>query len=88
MSKSKSVPINTARDYPHPNQIGIIDIGSHSIRLEIFQTNPRQPREFELFESISREINLGEAVFRNGSVNGDVLNQCCEIMRSFADKLT
>lgn len=66
-------------------QAGIIDIGAHSIRLEIYQFAP--DGAMEILEKAGRAVNLGFDVFRHGVIAPANINLVCEIMRDFAGRL-
>lgn len=66
-------------------QAGIIDIGAHSIRLEIYQF--ASGGRVEVLERMSREVNLGFDVFRQGVITPANVNLTCEIMLGFARRL-
>ncbi len=63
---------------------GIIDIGSHSVRMEIFEIRPGGA--FEALDSASQTLNLGQDVFRRGVVAPESVNLLCRIMRQFKRK--
>ena len=65
-----------------PYQAGIIDIGSHSVRLEIFEI--RSGGRYTLLESATRSLNLGQDVFRRGRISPENLNLLCQVMSDFA----
>jgi exopolyphosphatase/guanosine-5'-triphosphate,3'-diphosphate pyrophosphatase len=67
-----------------PFQTAIIDIGSHSVRLDIFEVGPDGSR---LLENLSRPLNLGLDVFRTGAISAPLINQLSGIMASFGKKL-
>ncbi|MGE4565411.1 MAG: HD domain-containing protein [Victivallaceae bacterium] len=67
-------------------QAGIIDIGSHSVRLDIFEVAPGG--EPVLLESLSRPVNLGYDVFRKGAVSSENISLLSEVMCGFARKLS
>ncbi len=66
-------------------QIGIIDIGAHSVRLDIFELGKNS--QGVLLESLSRSVNLGRDVFRKGLVSGENITLLCSIVRDFAARL-
>lgn len=63
---------------------GIVDIGSHSVRLDLFEVAGEKHR---LLENLIRPLNLGIDVFRHGRVSVPTLNQLVLIMESFRRKL-
>ncbi len=64
---------------------GIIDIGSHSARLDLFAAAP--DGTIRLLESLDRPLNLGFDVFRNGAVSSQSIHQLSSVMGDFARKL-
>ncbi len=68
-----------------PLQAGIIDIGSHSVRLDIFEVSPNG--ENRLLETLSRPINLGFDVFRAGKVSVQNISLLSDILVDFSRKL-
>jgi exopolyphosphatase/guanosine-5'-triphosphate,3'-diphosphate pyrophosphatase len=68
-----------------PFQAGIIDVGAHSVRLELFQVDKKG--KTETLESLSQPINLGYDVFRKGSISPKNINLLCAILKEFSDKL-
>ena len=66
-------------------QAGIIDIGAHSIRLEIYQFH--SDGRLEILEKTNREVNLGFDVFRHGLISPGNINLVCGIMSDFAARL-
>ncbi len=70
---------------PAFHQAGVIDIGAHSIRLEIYQIDSDET--VEILEKASREVNLGFDVFRKGVITSENINRACAIMHDFARRL-
>ncbi|WP_176011633.1 HD domain-containing protein [Victivallis sp. Marseille-Q1083] len=68
-----------------PLQAGIIDIGAHSVRLEIFQI--RRDGAVEVLESLTRPVNLGYDSFRRGIISSKNINLLCAILQDFAERL-
>ena len=68
-----------------PFQAGIIDVGAHSIRLDIFEVSKKNG--ISLLESLSRTINLGYDVFRHGQVSPETLARLSSMLSDFALKL-
>ncbi len=66
-------------------QVGVIDVGAHSVRLELFEVG--SGGKATLLESLSRSINLGYDVFRHGSVSPENLAMLSSVMADFARKL-
>lgn len=65
--------------------VGIIDLGAHSIRLEIFQLNA--DRSYKPIENLSQPVNIGREVFSKGVISAKSINLICSIMLDFAAKL-
>ena len=68
-----------------PYQAGVIDVGAHSTRLDLFEV--ASGGKITLLESLSRTVNLGYDVFRHGSVSPGNLSTLGEIMADFSRKL-
>jgi len=68
-----------------PLQLGVIDVGSHAVRLDIFEVG--EDGRTELLEHLSHPFELGRDVFRNGSVSPEMLENLCGIIAGFRDKL-
>lgn len=66
-------------------QIGIIDVGAHTVSLEIFEV--RDDGSYLLLESLSRATRLGTDVFRTRFVSPETLNTFSAIMCDYAAKL-
>ncbi len=77
----KPVPIFDS-NFTFPGVGGLVDIGAHSVRLEIFQV--AQDGTVEILEALSRPINLGADVFGKGVIQPDNLNLLCKIMIDYA----
>ncbi len=63
----------------------IINIDSHSVRLEIFQV-PKDGGK-EILEHLDKNINLSTDVFKQGAVSLKNISLLCDIMQEFAHKL-
>lgn len=68
-----------------PFQAGIIDVGAHSVRLDIFEVSKKNG--IVLLESLSRTINLGYDVFRRGQVSPETLARLSSMLCDFGRKL-
>ncbi len=66
-------------------QAGVVDVGAHSIRLDIFEVTAGG--RIDLLESLSRSVNLGHDVFRYGSVSPENLARLSRVMSDFSRKL-
>ncbi|QSH42025.1 HD domain-containing protein [Lentisphaerota bacterium ZTH] len=77
--------ISSIQKLKPPFQAGIIDIGAHSVRLEVFQID-KQGNE-ETLERLSQNLNLGYDVFRRGEISSKNMNLLCVILKEFAQKL-
>ncbi|MDD3155039.1 MAG: hypothetical protein PHS41_09230, partial [Victivallaceae bacterium] len=61
--------------------VGIIDIGAHSVRLEVSEI--RKNEAPKLLESLNRPLNLGHDVFASGAVSPEKLQGLTGILRDF-----
>lgn len=68
-----------------PMTVGIIDMGAHSLRLEIFQVNKQ--RKYRQIESMNQPVALGREVFSKGMISPLSMNTICAIMADYTDKL-
>ena len=68
-----------------PFQTGVIDIGAHAVRLDIYEVDRQW--KFELLETLSRPLNLGIDVFRNGFVSVDNMDKLIAIASDYLSKL-
>ena len=75
----------TIRTVGLPFEAGIIDIGAHSVRLEIFQV--AKDGSIETLESVTRIINLGYDAFRRGAISPENINLLCAILSDCARRL-
>lgn len=73
----------TKRGYPY--QAGVIDVGAHSTRLDIFEV--AAGGKVTLLETLARSLNLGYDVFRHGSVSPENLATLGSVMADFSRKL-
>lgn len=71
------------RGYPY--QAGVIDVGAHSTRLDLFEVGAGG--KITLLETLSRTVNLGYDVFRHGSVSPENLATLGSVMADFSRKL-
>lgn len=69
----------------YPYQAGVIDVGAHSTRLDLFEV--ASGGRITLLESLSRTVNLGYDVFRHGSVSPENLSALGTVMADFSRKL-
>lgn len=69
-----------------PYQAGVIDVGAHSTRLDLFEV--ASGGKITLLESLSRTVNLGNDVFRHGSVSPGNLLTLGKVMVDFSRKLS
>ena len=77
---------NTASPVLHPPfQTGVIDIGAHTVRMDIYELN--RSWQAEKFESLSRPFNLGADVFRNGFVGVENIAKLVELVESYCSKV-
>ncbi len=68
-----------------PGLRGIVDVGAHSVRLEIFQLSG--DGGFESFDTFVKPVNLGADILKTGSISASGINLLCGIMREFASRL-
>ena len=66
-------------------QTGIIDVGAHSVRLEIFEV--KKDGSCTLLESLTRATRLGTDVFRTKYVSPETAGAFSAIMRDYAGRL-
>ena len=66
-------------------QTGIIDVGAHTVRLEIFEV--KSDGSYTLLESLSRATRLGTDVFRTHFVSPESASHFSAIMRDYAARL-
>lgn len=65
--------------------IGVVDVGAHSLRLEIVQF--KKTGEIEVLEELSQPVALGRDVFSKGAVRPENINLSGKILRDFASKM-
>ncbi len=68
-----------------PMPVAIIDMGAHSVRLEIYQL--QEDRKYHLLESIAQAVNIGKEVFSKGVISPDTISLVSALMKDFARKL-
>ena len=68
-----------------PLQTGVIDIGAHTVRLDIYEINRQW--QLEKLESLSRPFNLGVDVFRNGFVAVENISKLVEVVEEYRRKI-
>ena len=66
-------------------QTGIIDVGAHSVRLEIFEVN--EDGSTTVLESLNRATRLGTDVFRTNFVSPETAGAFSAIMCDYAARL-
>ncbi len=69
----------------HPFQAGVVDVGAHTVRLELFEVDRKG--ETTVLESLARGVNLGRDVFRRGFVTPETMAQFSGVMCDYAEKL-
>ena len=74
-----------SRRHGYPYQAGVIDVGAHSTRLDLFEV--ASGGRITLLESLARAVNLGYDVFRHGSVSPENLSALGSVMADFSRKL-
>ncbi len=65
--------------------LGIIDLGAHSARLEIYQQLP--DGSTERLEQLEVPVRIGHDVFTKGNISSDGIEVICSIMKDFRLKL-
>ncbi|MDO4549989.1 MAG: hypothetical protein Q4C96_01915 [Planctomycetia bacterium] len=65
--------------------IGVIDIGSNSIRLALAHAN--QDGTFDVFEKLHRGVWLGKDTFRRGALGSQAMKAAIDILKFFHDVL-
>ena len=68
-----------------PLQTGVIDIGAHTLRLDIYELN--RMWQSEKLESLSRPFNLGVDVFRNGFVAVENIGKLVAAVGDYREKI-
>ena len=66
-------------------QAAVIDLGSHAVRLDLFEAGPAG--RITLLEHLSVPFDLGREVFRRGSVSPESLGRLVAILRGFRLKI-
>lgn len=67
-----------------PLTMAIIDIGAHSMRMDIIQL--KADKNYDLLERLVQPVNLGKDVFARGVISAESTILVCRIMRDFAAK--
>ncbi len=65
--------------------LAVIDVGAHSIRLEIVQAGALG--RFEVIETLSQQIPLGRDVFVKGAIKPQNMNLAGKILLDYSEKL-
>ncbi len=74
-------PENPVKTFP----LGIIDLGAHSARLEIYQQGPEGLSG--PLESLDLPVHLGQDVFAKGAISSDSIETITAIMKDFRIKM-
>lgn len=70
---------------PKKQIIAIMDLGSLSLRLKIFEIVQKQsPREIE---SVRRFVSVGAETYRSGMISDEQIRELCEILSGFVLKM-
>ncbi len=85
ISKLSAAPGNPGWQLNPPLQTGVIDIGAHTVRLDIYEINRQW--QLEKLESLSRPFNLGVDVFRNGFVAVENISKLVELVDQYRQKI-
>jgi len=65
--------------------LAVIDLGSLSLRLKIFELSPEMaPKEIE---SARRYLSLGARTYRHGILSSEQVANLCEVLSGFVLKL-
>ena len=78
-------PANFGERLHPPLQTGVIDIGAHTVRLDIYEINRQW--QLEKLESMSRPFNLGVDVFRNGFVDVENISKLVGVVELYRRKI-
>ncbi|MBQ9087854.1 MAG: HD domain-containing protein [Lentisphaeria bacterium] len=73
------------RDMHPPLQTGVIDIGAHTVRMDLFELN--RSWQAEKLESLSRPFNLGVDVFRNGYISVENISKLIGMVGDFCARI-
>lgn len=76
---------STAEDNAIRGPLGVIDVGAHTIRLQIAQVLPGD--RVQILEDLAQPIALGRDVFTQGRIPGAKISRAGRILTDFADKL-
>ena len=68
-----------------PFQTGVIDIGAHTVRMDLFELN--RSWQAEKLESLSRPFNLGADVFRHGYISVENISKLIGMVGDFCDRI-
>jgi len=68
-----------------PMAVGVIDLGAHSLRLEIFQV--KENGSYKQIESLTQPVAIGREVFSKGVISAQSMNTICAIMGDYTDKI-
>lgn len=82
-NKDKSSPGNG--NLRPPFQTGVIDIGAHMVRMDVYELD--RSWKAEKLESMSRPFNLGADVFRNGYVPAESIVKLVETVDKYRKKI-
>ncbi len=75
--------MKSRRDFK--GSLGVIDVGAHSVRLEIVQFNKKG--EIEVLEDLSHTVPLGRDVFHKGAIQPENIIFTANVLRDFASKM-
>jgi exopolyphosphatase/guanosine-5'-triphosphate,3'-diphosphate pyrophosphatase len=80
------INLEVIRTLKFPSTIAVIDIGAHSIRMDIIEL--KADKSYKLLERLAQPVNLGKDVFVRGAISAESTVAVCKIMRDFANKTT
>ncbi|HZN33266.1 MAG TPA: exopolyphosphatase [Pirellulaceae bacterium] len=62
-------------------QVGVIDIGTSSIRLAVAEINAQ--RQVRQLETLAQAVNLGKDSFIRGSISKGTIEECVRVLKSY-----
>ncbi len=74
------------RETKFPSPVAVIDVGSHSARLEIVQF--RDDASFQMLEELSLPVPLGRDVFMKGAIQPENINTIGKILNDFRKEMS
>jgi exopolyphosphatase/guanosine-5'-triphosphate,3'-diphosphate pyrophosphatase len=71
------------RDVDKASSVGLIDLGSNSIRLLVFRINPN--KSYTVLTRHKQMIRLGEGAFSSNRLSGEAMKRAMDAIRNMAD---